>query len=191
MLFSDMELYIIRHTQVDVEVGICYGQTDLNLANTYIEDLDLVKPRLPSEFDRIISSPLKRCTFIAEEFKGGYTTDNRLQEMNFGDWEMKKWSAIGESTLKEWAADLEHHTPPFGENLGLVYNRVQSFLDELRTQHHQKVLLVTHAGIIRCMWAYILQTPMQAIFKVPVGYNEIFKVVLGANATEDYILEKK
>jgi len=34
-----MEIYLIRHTTPDVAKGICYGQTDLDVANTFEEEV--------------------------------------------------------------------------------------------------------------------------------------------------------
>jgi alpha-ribazole phosphatase len=186
-----MELYIIRHTPVDIESGICYGQTDLNLLNTYPDDIDVIKKRLPTSFDAIISSPLKRCTFIAEEFNAYYTTDNRLQEMDFGEWEMQLWDKINAETLKQWMNNIVDVKPPHGENLKIVYQRVESFLNELRTQPYNNALIVTHAGIIRCIWTYILNNPLQNTFKIPVGYGEVLQVNLGLDTTEDFIVSKQ
>ncbi|MDR2221415.1 MAG: alpha-ribazole phosphatase [Flavobacteriaceae bacterium] len=186
-----MELYIIRHTPVDIESGICYGQTDLNLLNTYPDDVAIIKKKLPEKFSQIISSPLKRCTFIAEEFSSYYTTDNRLQEMDFGAWELQAWNKINSQELEQWMNNIVDVKPPHGENLTLVYQRVVSFLEELRKQPYEKVLLVAHAGIIRCIWTYILKNPLQTTFKIPVGYGEVFHVNLGITTMDDFIVQKQ
>jgi alpha-ribazole phosphatase len=36
---------------------------------------------------------------LAEYFKLDYKTDERLREMNFGNWELKKWTEIPEKKL--------------------------------------------------------------------------------------------
>jgi len=46
-----MEVYIIRHTKVAVENGICYGQTDVALADSFQEELAVLKSQLPNDFD--------------------------------------------------------------------------------------------------------------------------------------------
>ncbi|NJL77227.1 MAG: hypothetical protein HC892_21620 [Saprospiraceae bacterium] len=51
----------------------------------------------------------------------------------------------------------------------------------------RKVLIITHAGVIRCLWAYLLDIPLQNIFKIPVGYNEIFVCKLGKERMYDSI----
>jgi alpha-ribazole phosphatase len=60
-------------------------------------------------------------------------------------------------------------------------------MDRLRMEEHKKVLLITHAGVIRCLWAYLLEIPLQNIFKIPVAYNEIFIFNLTKNSNTDSI----
>ena len=185
-----MEIFVIRHTKVDVPPGHCYGQTDVNLLNNYPDDITTFKDRIPNDIDTVISSPLKRCTFIADYFSQWYSTDDRLLEMNFGQWEMKKWDEIPKDDLQNWMDNLAQTCPPYGESLSIVQDRVSSFLDDLRKAEYKKVLLVTHAGPIRCMWNYLLQTPINNTFKVPVDYNEVFHFNLGTTPQDDFILQK-
>lgn len=185
-----MEVYVIRHTKVDIPTGYCYGQTDISPLETYRDELATVKSRIPKDIDTIISSPLKRCILIATEFASDHSTDNRLLEMHFGDWEMKKWDDIPKEQLQNWMNDIVQTSAPKGENLSIVQQRVSSFLDELRTMPYQKVLIVTHAGPIRCIWNYILCTPLANTFKIPIDYGEVLHFNLGTVAQDDFILKK-
>lgn len=185
-----MEIYVIRHTKVDVPPGHCYGQTDVNLLNDYPDEIALFKDRIPTDLDTVISSPLKRCTFIADDFSPYYSTDDRLMEINFGQWEMNKWDDIPKEQLQNWMDDIAHCCPPYGENLLKVQDRVTSFLNELRHLNYTKVLLVTHAGPIRCIWNYILQTPLSSTFKIPVDFGEVLHFNLGNTPKDDYIIKK-
>ncbi|MGL4779749.1 MAG: histidine phosphatase family protein, partial [Bacteroidales bacterium] len=61
-------IYLIRHTSVEKMEGICYGQSDVKLSEqadsefvTIIQKLSEVDP------DEIFSSPLSRCTLLAEQ----------------------------------------------------------------------------------------------------------------------------
>ncbi|MCC9042980.1 alpha-ribazole phosphatase [Myroides sp. M-43] len=186
-----MEIYVIRHTKVDVPPGYCYGQTDVNLLNDYPDEVNLLKKRIPTDIDVVITSPLKRCTFIADSLSQQYSTDNRLQEMNFGTWEMTKWDEIPKEQVQNWMDNITQVCPPYGENLLSVQERVSSFLDDLRNKKYQKVLLVTHAGPIRCIWNYILQTPLSNTFKLPIGFGEVLHFNLGETAHDDFIIKKE
>lgn len=90
-----MEIYVVRHTKVSIEKGTCYGQSDVPLDNDYIKDIIKVKNRLPHDFDKVFSSPLKRCCLLAESISTlEIEYHDSLMEMNFGDWENKTWDTI-------------------------------------------------------------------------------------------------
>jgi alpha-ribazole phosphatase len=189
--FGFMEIYVIRHTQVAVK-DICYGQSNVPLADTFAAEAAQYKNDLPDKFDTVFCSPLERCKDLSNAL--GYenvTFENALMEMNFGDWEGKKWNDIEQAKLDVWMNDFVGEKTPNGENLLELFDRVRLFLDNLRQQKYDKVLLITHAGVIRCIWAYLLEIPLQNIFKLPVGHNEIFICNLMNDKTYDNITRKK
>jgi len=54
-----MRLIVIRHTKVAVESGICYGQSDVAVADSFEEEKKQVLNRVQNvRFDKIYSSPL-------------------------------------------------------------------------------------------------------------------------------------
>ena len=58
-----MEIYLIRHTTPLVEQGICYGQTDLDIAHNFQEEVEDIKVALQHfNPDKVYTSPLMRCT---------------------------------------------------------------------------------------------------------------------------------
>jgi alpha-ribazole phosphatase len=62
-----MNIYLIRHTEVAVERGVAYGQTDVALADTYDEQRDHLLRHLPENPAAVFSSPLSRCRRLAED----------------------------------------------------------------------------------------------------------------------------
>lgn len=109
-------------------------------------------------------------------------------EINFGKWEGKKWNDINQEELQKWMEDFVNIPAPEGENLSELYLRVSGFMDILRSKDFRKVLLITHAGVIRCLWAYLLEIPLFNIFKIPVAYGEVFAFSLGKVSKNDWIL---
>jgi len=90
-----MEVYLIRHTTPDISKEICYGQSDIELANTFHEEAEVILKGLPETLDRIYSSPLKRCLQLASLISHKEIEEvPQLQEMNFGDWELKPWLSL-------------------------------------------------------------------------------------------------
>jgi alpha-ribazole phosphatase len=60
-------IYLIRHTTPAVARGICYGQTDLDVTETFSEEAAVIRQCLPGTIGLVYSSPLKRCTLLAKE----------------------------------------------------------------------------------------------------------------------------
>jgi len=91
-----MKLWLIRHTNVNVAPGICYGQTDVDVAETFENEAQVIKKQIENiEFDKVYSSPLIRCKKLAEYlFNTNIKYDTRLRELNFGEWEMQAWDKI-------------------------------------------------------------------------------------------------
>lgn len=172
-----MKLTLIRHTSVDVPKGICYGITDVPLASTFPEELKKVRQKLVyMKFDVVYSSPLTRCTNLANEIISDQPihTDSRLTELDFGDWEMATWKSIYESEAgKEWFADYVNARCPGGESFIDLINRGESFLCELKSKNLRSAAIFTHAGIIRAMMCLLQDKTPEEAFDTPLVYGEV------------------
>lgn len=180
-LFGLMEIHVIRHTPVDTPAPLCYGQLEVPLAASFEADAQQYAAELDADYAVVYSSPATRCVALGEAL--GHTAlhqDQRLLELDFGAWEGQTWEAIPSDALDRWMRDFVHERPTGGESFEEMAQRVHAFMDELRTQSHNKVLLITHAGVIRCLWAYLLQIPLNQVFKIPVGFHEVLVFKMGA-----------
>jgi alpha-ribazole phosphatase len=182
-----MELAVIRHTRLDIDVGRCYGQSEVNLADSFDDELAQLRSQLTPPWCAVYSSPLQRCNHLAKQFSDSIDTDTRLLEYDFGDWEMTRWDDIDSTALNLWMQDFVNYPTPNGESLVAMYARIATFMEALRARDHQSCLIVTHAGVIRCIWAYLLQIPLEQIFKLAVGYGEVLRCSLAQNSQEDLI----
>lgn len=79
-----MNIYLIRHTSVDVPKGLCYGQSDVPLRPTFEIEAAVTKAKIESiHFDMAYTSPLSRCTRLAQYCGfGDATRDPRILELN-------------------------------------------------------------------------------------------------------------
>ena len=170
-----MEIHLLRHTSVKGVDGMCYGQSDVELSDDFLTTFGSIKP--DQHYNEIISSPLRRCVALADFFKFEYTIDARLMEFNFGTWEMKRWSDIAEDEFGNWHEDYVNGRPPEGESLLNMQKRVLGVLAELKVKYPQgKVLLITHAGVIRIISSYIMNIRLEDLFSIKVGYGELKKL---------------
>jgi len=176
-----MDIYLIRHTQPAIAKGICYGQSDLKLAETFpleAEKAEKQLSKLKSDF-MLFSSPLQRCSKLAETiFPISARIDNRLMELDFGDWEMKTWDDIPQTELNPWMEDFVHMPCPNGESYMDLYLRCIDFLEELKQQNTEQAFVITHAGPIRAMHAYVNDIELKDSFSLKVGYGEFIKIEL-------------
>ena len=102
-LICKMKIYLIRHTTPDISKEICYGQSDIELAETFGKEAEVIFKKLPKTLDRIYTSPLKRCLQLASLISHKEIEKvPQLQEMNFGDWELKPWNNIPKAELNPW-----------------------------------------------------------------------------------------
>ena len=88
-----MTIYIVRHTKPKIEMGICYGQADLDIAHSFTEEIRNLKHFVSNLSDyKCISSPLQRCTKLAKALGfSQHQVEPLIQEINFGEWELQPW----------------------------------------------------------------------------------------------------
>ena len=174
-----MEIYLIRHTSVNIDKTICYGQKDVPIQKTWETEAIEILPKLPNECDTIFSSPLSRCAILAQYIsKNKYNTKNiileqQLLEINFGDWEGKKWLEIEKTKLNTWMANFVETEIPNGESFKIFHNRISLFLENLITQNLSKVIIITHSGVIRSIICKILDISLENAFKLEIDYAGI------------------
>lgn len=174
-----MNIYLIRHTSVDVPAGYAYGQTDVPLRSSFEVEALKVKESLSGlTFDKVWCSPLTRCVRLATYC--GYPEakrEDRIKELNFGEWEMKSWEELSADPRSEaWFADWVNTKTPEGESLLDQYNRVSSFLDEIRKTDMQNVCLFAHGGVLTCARVYAGLYDIKDAFKNVPSYGEVIKL---------------
>ena len=172
-----MKVYLTRHTAVDVPAGICYGQTDVPLRSTFEEEAKIVSEKLKGiQPDAVFSSLLSRCTRLAD-YCGfpNVILDNRLKELNFGDWEGKEWDEID---MRVWETDWMNTPAPNGESFVQMYDRVASFFDELKISGYNTIFVFTHGGVVNCARVYFGQADISKAFEMKTGYGEVVEIII-------------
>lgn len=175
-----MEIILVRHTTPDIEKGICYGQADLGVPNTFNDEIKPILKEIPvNDIETLYySSPLKRCKILAEQLSDTIIYDNRLKELDFGNWELKKWDDINKKELDIWMKDFVNVTTTNGESYLDLHARAVKFLEEIKTLNKKSVVIITHAGIIRSLWSYINKSALENSFDLKLNYGHIIKFTL-------------
>ena len=159
-----------------LEPGLIYGRKDLLLHADFPSELAAVRSKLDVVFDKIYSSPAFRCTELAKALDSSFLTDDRLQELDFGEWEGKTWDSVDQQALQAWMDDYVHICTPGGESMMQMHARVNAFWNELELLNYQKLAIVTHAGVIRLILAIVRQIELKDVFDIKIAYGEVIRI---------------
>lgn len=171
-----MDIYLVRHTAVAPERGICYGQTDVALAPSFEQDLAHTIAKLPAQLDAVYSSPLTRCKTLALRLHPTPVLDDRLMELNFGDWEMQWWDRITDDALPKFRADFINNAAPNGESYRDMLIRCTSFYEQILKIEHDSIAIISHGGFIRTLLCYLLCIPLEKSFDILINYGSVTKL---------------
>lgn len=174
-----MEIYLVRHTKVGIGKEYCYGASDVDLGENYLNDFLEVKKKLEAlKFSKAYTSSLKRCRLLSEQLVQNALVEKALLEMNLGDWELKKWSEIDQKLLEAWMSDFVHVAPPNTENFMDFSMKSVMFFDSLTRESGEEdsILLVTHSGVIRALVCHVLNLPLANAFHFEIDYGSVTKI---------------
>lgn len=168
-----MELTLIRHPRPALPADVCIGQMDVECAAGWEAHADRLSRIVPAP-DRLITSPLKRSSALADRLAATYRlvpeVDPRLVELSFGEWEGKRWSDIGHTATQVLGADFFDHAPPGGESYRAMMKRVDAFLMDLGTSF-ERIVVVSHSGPIRALLCRCLDLPAESGARFDVGFG--------------------
>ena len=113
-----MEIFLIRHTTPLVAKGTCYGQTDLDVTESFSEEASAILKHIPTDITKVYSSPLQRCAKLANTLfpNHGIEWHNDLMELNCGEWEMLEWDNIPKAEIQPWMDNFVYVQVPGGES---------------------------------------------------------------------------
>ncbi len=185
-----MKLTLVRHTSLNIDSGICYGQSDVAVSHLFDDELATLKNKLQDfTFDKVYSSPLLRCQCLAEALcldahlglnQHTIIADDRLKELHFGDWELSAWDDIPREVFDTWANDYANLAPPNGETFTQLHERAKSFLAEVSIHSpDQHILVITHGGLIRALIAEVMEIPLKRLFRVVIDHASLTQLEFG------------
>jgi len=102
--------------------------------------------------------------------------DLRLRELDFGRIEGLTYTEAMELfkvEIQDWYGDIEHRTPPGGEALAKMRERVYAFLADLVEQPFKTVALFTHGGVCNLLLAKATKTAFGSVWLRPGEFREL------------------
>ncbi|MDA5543577.1 adenosylcobalamin/alpha-ribazole phosphatase [Yersinia rochesterensis] len=180
-----MRLFLVRHGQTEANLrGVFCGLTDVPLTPLGVEQAGNVAGWLAEvEFAHAASSQLLRARHTADIVLAGHSlnaevdnksvdnksVDDQLNEMNFGEWEMRHHHDLQHEDPDAWAAwvaDWQQASPTGGESFPQFSTRIESVVQSLlSTKDSEKnQLVVAHQGVLSLMLARLLAMPAVAMW---------------------------
>ncbi|WP_095147967.1 alpha-ribazole phosphatase family protein [Pseudomonas sp. Irchel s3a18] len=182
-----LHLDLLRHGETELGGGL-RGSLDDALTDSGWEQMRAaVMDRGP--WDRLVSSPLQRCARFAEtlgeQLQLPVMLDKDLQELHFGAWEGRSAAALMETdadALGRFWADPYSFTPPEGEPVTAFSARVLAAVERLHQAYAgQRVLLISHGGVMRLLLARARGLPREQLLNVEVGHGAMFSLRVEAD----------
>lgn len=154
-----MKLYIIRHGETVWNTqGRLQGKADIALNENGIRLAKITGEGMKDiSFDLVISSPLKRAVDTAKlvcgEKEVPLLTDERIQEITFGEWEglccrRDNYQIPSENFPDFFKAPFSYVPPEGGESIRQVLERTKDFYEELISvpEYQDKTILIAAHG---------------------------------------------
>jgi probable phosphoglycerate mutase len=181
-------IYFLRHGETDWNVaGRLQGRRDIPLNATGRSQARrnggvLAEMIEASDQLTFVASPLSRTRqtmrIVREALRqpdDGYQVDDRLLEIDFGDWEGHNWREIEHADPESYRARTEDgfgHRPPGGESYADVMQRVTSWLADIA----RPTVVVSHGGVMRCLRGHVLGLAPAAILHLDVPQDKVMLI---------------
>lgn len=172
---------MLRHGET--VAGKCFlGSTDAELNSKGWKQVK--SARVSTDYDLVMSSPLKRCRDFAEQYARQLNVDflieDSFREIHFGEWETQTPDMLWRSHQQELSSFWEdplNYTPPGGEPLAdfqkRVVERCYALPEEIKGK---KVLLVCHAGVIKTILCTLLGIELKNMHKLSIDHGSVSQV---------------
>ncbi len=176
-----MRLWLVRHGETEANVaGLYSGHAPTPLTERGIAQAQTLGTLLRNvPVDNVLCSELERAhhttQLILAEREVPVRNMPELNEMFFGDWEMRHHRDLAREDAEHyavWCNDWQNATPTNGEGFQAFSQRVERFIAQLADYKAcQNLLVVSHQGVLSVLIARLLSMPAAAMwhFRVEQG----------------------
>ncbi len=191
-----VHLDLLRHGET-LSNGGFRGRLDDALSATGWQQLRAAVSQ-DAPWQRIVSSPLRRCWSFAAELAHQrqlpLELEPDLRELDFGEWEGRtaaELMAVQSEALDRFWRDPYGFTPPGGEPLIAFETRILAAIERLTDRcTGERVLLITHAGVIRVLLARARGMPRERLLEFEVAHGALFGLGAGFNDATLWLEER-
>lgn len=173
-----MTLFVVRHGRTKANAsGLLLGRTDPELDSHGVLQAQAIADALSGATEPIVvSSPLQRCTQTATAVSASYLEDERLIELDYGEFDLQPMKDIPKPVWAEWRSNADFR-PPGGETLNELQTRVNRALDEFSELASERdVVVVTHVSPIKASVAWALGVSPEIAWRCFVAQASITRI---------------
>ncbi|MBJ3591516.1 adenosylcobalamin/alpha-ribazole phosphatase [Salmonella enterica subsp. enterica serovar Saintpaul] len=176
-----MRLWLVRHGETEANVaGLYSGHAPTPLTERGIAQAKTLATLLRhAPIEHVLCSELERARHTTQLILGDRDIPQRimpeLNEMFFGDWEMRHHRDLAREDAENyalWCNDWQNATPTNGEGFQAFSQRVERFIAQLADDtESQNLLIVSHQGVLSVLIARLLSLPATSMwhFRVEQG----------------------
>ncbi len=150
-----MKVYIVRHGEVPHNALKQYNNENEDLNENGIRQANELKEKVKNiNYDIIISSPLLRAKHTAQIINVNnkkILINDKLKERDPGDLSGKPITVTNRDEYWNYNTTIRYGT---SENIRDFFMRVYNFLDELKKEDYESVLIVAHSGVSKAFNGY-------------------------------------
>jgi broad specificity phosphatase PhoE len=179
--------YLVRHAAHDNVGGFLAGRTPgIRLGEAGRAQAARLGQRMASEqFDAIYASPRERTQQTAQAIAAARQlpvhTAQELDEVDFGAWSGKTFDVLNaDPAWRQWNTIRSLSRTAGGESMLDVQRRALGLLERLGRDHDgARLVLVSHADIIKTVVSHVLGLPVDAWPRFDIGPASISTIVVG------------
>ncbi|HVN50321.1 MAG TPA: histidine phosphatase family protein [Acidimicrobiales bacterium] len=174
-----MALILVRHGRTEANATRrLLGRLDVPLDEVGRAQADALVAAV-GPVDRVVTSPLRRTRETAAGFDAPTTVDERLVELDYGEYDGVPLADIPASMWHDWRSDPEF-APPGGESLVQLRRRVEAALVELvDPARSETVVVVSHVSPIKAAVTWSLGVGDEVVWRLFVSPASISRIEVG------------
>jgi len=187
-----LKIFLIRHGETEHNRDkIVSGISDSMLTETgKLQSKKLAGYFANEKIDTVYASPLSRAIETAREITTKKSLqvncDERLREINFGEWEGKSWDFV-HKTVSNWKEIRHEYRSPNGETQQEVSERVLAFLGEIKKKHKEgSIVIVGHGSVNKAFLGILLKISLKERYSIGQSNACINLIGISNNKVEVY-----
>lgn len=171
-----MKLFLMRHGETDWNAdGRFQGHTHVLLNGQGREQARRAAAFFKTVGPcRLYASRLARAVETAQYIEQAcgvtHLTDERLNEISFGQWEGLSWRQVEErypELYEDWKDLKSEFRPPGGQALEEISKNIRSFFTEM-SESDETIIAISHGGPIRLLLLELLKLPVRAFRSIRI-----------------------